>query len=181
MKLIQLPTLSFEQKLQQELEENPALEAGKEATENQDFDTKQDDDHDIIETDINVDEYLSDDEIPSYRLNTNNHSPDDDDKQVPYAAGISFTQFLMDQMRTFSMGETESQIAQFLIGSIDDTGYIEGVYLTLSMIWRSLKTYMSKKMVQKVLEKVQQLDPAGVGALDLQSVGTSAATQISIA
>ena len=64
MKLIQLPTLSFEQKLQQELEENPALEAGKEATENQDFDTTQDDDHNVIETDINVDEYLSDDEIP---------------------------------------------------------------------------------------------------------------------
>ena len=113
MKLIQLPTLSFEQKLQQELEENPALEAGKEATENQDFDNTQDDDHDIIETDINVDEYLSDDEIPSYRLSTNNHSPDDDDKQVPYAAGISFTQFLMDQMRTLSMGETNGKIAQF--------------------------------------------------------------------
>ena len=70
--MIQLPTLSFEQNYKR-TEENPALEAGKEATENQDFDTTQDDDHDIIETDINVDEYLSDDEI-LYRLNTNNHS-----------------------------------------------------------------------------------------------------------
>ena len=169
MKLIQLPTLSFEQKLQQELEENPALEAGKEATENQDFDTTQDDNHNVIETDINVDEYLSDDEIPSYRLNTNNHSPDDDDKQVPYAAGISFTQFLMDQMRTFSMGETDSQIAQFLIGSIDDSGYIRRSLLDIvDDLAFTENLYVEENHVQKVLKKVQQLDPAGVGALDLQ-------------
>ena len=155
MKLIQLPTLSFEQKLQQELEENPALEAGKEATENQDFDTTQDDDRDIIETDINVDEYLSDDEIPSYRLNTNNHSPDDDDKQVPYAAGISFTQFLMDQMRTFSMGETESQIAQFLIGSIDDTGYIRRSLLDIvDDLAFTENLYVEENQVQKVLSLI---------------------------
>ena len=169
MKLIQLPTLSFEQKLQRELEENPALESGKEATENQDFDHAQDEENDIIETDINIDEYLSDDEIPAYRLHTNNHSPDDDDKQVPYASGISFTQFLMDQMRTFSMGEIESQIAQFLIGSIDDTGYLRRSLLDIvDDLAFTENLYVEESQVQKVLEKVQKLDPAGVGAMDLQ-------------
>ena len=76
MKLIQLPTLDFEQKLQNELEENPALESGKEESLQEDnFDQEYDDNNELIDTqDIDIDAYLSDDEIPSYRLNTNNYS-----------------------------------------------------------------------------------------------------------
>ena len=170
MKLIQLPTLSFEQKLHRELEENPALEAGKETLENEDLDNPQEEDRELIETDdINIDEYLSDDEIPSYRLNANNYGPDDEEKQVPYAAGISFTQFLMDQMRTFSMSETEGQIARFLVGSIDETGYIRrGLLDIVDDLAFTENLYVEEDQVQNVLDKVQQLDPAGVGALDLQ-------------
>jgi len=170
MKLIQLPTLSFEQKLHRELEENPALESGKEILENEDADNPQEEEREIIETDdINIDEYLSDDEIPSYRLNANNYGPDDEEKQVPYAAGISFTQFLMDQMRTFSMSETEGQIARFLVGSIDETGYIRrGLLDIVDDLAFTENLYVEEDQVQNVLDKVQQLDPAGVGALDLQ-------------
>lgn len=87
MKLIQLPTQAFEQRVKQELEENPALEDGKEdrfdeyedlSNENSDDDY----DNESIETEIDVDEYLSDDEIPSYRLQANNYSPDDDEKKA---------------------------------------------------------------------------------------------------
>src|SRR5699024_2402087 len=90
MKMIQLPTQAFEQRVAQELEENPALESGKEETFEDEFDLgSQQDDYDdggeVIETEINVDEYLSDDEIPSYRLTTNNYSADDEDKEIPYA------------------------------------------------------------------------------------------------
>ena len=170
MKLIQLPTLSFEQKLHRELEENPALEVGKDKLENEDMDSSREEDREYIETDdINIDEYLSDDEIPSYRLNTNNYSPDNDEKQVPYAAGISFNQFLMDQMRTFSMNETESQIAQFLVGSIDETGYIRRSLLDIvDDLAFTENLYVEENQIQDVLDKVHQLDPAGVGALDLQ-------------
>ncbi|MDX1332125.1 MAG: RNA polymerase sigma-54 factor, partial [Robiginitalea sp.] len=97
MKLIQLPTQAFEQRMKQELEENPALESGKEDSENagDDFeDTFDSGENEVIDTeDINIDEYLSDDEIPDYRTRTSNYSPDEDDKQVPYASGISFTQY----------------------------------------------------------------------------------------
>jgi RNA polymerase sigma-54 factor len=80
MKLIQLPTQAFEQKLAQEIEENPALEFGKENSE--EFEDSQQDEYDetgneSIETDINIDDYLSDDEIPSYKLQTSNYSKDD--------------------------------------------------------------------------------------------------------
>ena len=170
MKLIELPTLSFEQKLHSELEENPALEGGKEIHEYEDPDIPNEENRDIIETDdINIDEYLSDDEIPSYRLNSNNFSPDDEEKQIPYAAGISFTQFLMDQMRTFSMSETDSQIARFLVGSVDETGYIRRSLIDIvDDLAFTENLYVEEEKVQEVLDKVQQLDPAGVGALDLQ-------------
>ena len=128
MKLIQLPTQAFEQRVKQELEENPALDSGKERDEkhDDDFDNSQDDyeERETIETDINVDEYLSDDDIPSYRLNANNYSADDEEKSVPYASGTSFGQFLKTQLQTYRLSDIDRQIAEFLVGSVDESGYI---------------------------------------------------------
>ncbi len=128
MKLIQLPTQAFEQRISQEIEENPALEGGKD--EKDEFDDgfnnedEFDDDNEHIETEINIDEYLSDDETPSYKLSANNHSVDDDDKQIPYASGTSFNQYLLQQLNTYRLNEEEKEIARFLVGSVDDGGYI---------------------------------------------------------
>ena len=128
MKLIQLPTLAFEQRIKQELEENPALESGKEqeTSYEDEFESNENDiDNDQISAeDINVDDYLSDDEIPEYRLSANNYSADDEEKTMPFASGSSFTQLLIDQLNTFSLNDNLYQIAEFLIGSIDDSGYI---------------------------------------------------------
>ena len=102
MKLIQLPTQAFEQRLKQELEENPALESGKAENENLDdnyedaFDDSTDSES-ISAEDINIDDYLSDDEIPEYRTQTSNYSADDDEKSIPYAAGTSINQYLITQ------------------------------------------------------------------------------------
>ena len=132
MKLIQLPTQAFEQRLKQEIEENPALETGKETADEFDnnydeFDNSTDDfnDNDPIGSDeINVDEYLSDDEVPDYRTQANNYSSDDEDRDIPYASGISFTQYLLTQLNTFPLTEEEYDIAEFLVGSVDESGYI---------------------------------------------------------
>ena len=126
MKLIELPTQAFEQRLKQELEENPALESGKEQEDNyeDEFQTNDMDGQEISAEDINLDDYLSDDEIPEYRLNTNNHSVDDEQKTMPFASGSSFTQLLINQLNTFSLDKDQYKIAEFLIGSIDDSGYI---------------------------------------------------------
>lgn len=173
MKLIQLPTQAFEQRLKQELEENPALENGKESTEEFDdnFDNSDDyDDNEAINAeDINVDEYLSDDEIPEYRMQANNYSADDEDKSIPYASGTSFTQHLITQLNTFRLDEQESQIAEFLVGSIDESGYIRR---ELSDIMDDLaftqNIYTDESTIERILKIVQQLDPAGVAARDLQ-------------
>jgi len=173
MKLIQLPTQAFEQRLKQELEENPALESGKEASDeyDEDFDNNEDynDNDSISAEDINVDEYLSDDEIPDYRMQANNYSADDEDKSVPYASGTSFTQHLTNQLSTFRLDEEEEQIAEFLVGSVDESGYIRRA---LSDIMDDLaftqNVYTNEKKIESVLKIVHQLDPAGVGARNLQ-------------
>ena len=174
MKLIQLPTQAFEQKLKQEIEENPALESGKdESTEFDEFEQDEYDDSqdsDNIDTqDINIDEYLSDDETPSYKTQTNNYSADDDDKSIPYAGGTTFNQHLKSQLNTYRLSEKEKTIAEFLIGSIDESGYIRrDIDDLVDDLAFTQNVFATKEEVLKLLEKVQQLDPAGVGARDLK-------------
>ena len=178
MKLIQLPTQAFEQRLKQEIEENPALETGKEDLDEFDdknfdeFDNSSDEFNDsesIGSDDINVDEYLSDDEVPDYRTQTNNYSSDDEEKDMPYASGVSFTQYLLSQLNTYPLSDEEFEIAEFLVGSVDESGYIRR---SLSDIVDDLaftqNIYTTEKDVEKVLHIVHQLDPAGVGARNLQ-------------
>lgn len=173
MKLIQLPTQAFEERIKQELEENMALERGKEG-ESEDFETDYRDDHiqdndQINADDINVDDYLSDDEIPDYRLRVNNYSAEEDDKSIPYASGSSFTEQLTDQLNTFPLEEENYLIAKFLIGSIDDSGYIRRPLLDLTDdLAFTQNIYTDVETIERALKVVQQLDPAGVGARDLQ-------------
>lgn len=175
MKLIQLPTLEFEQRVQQELDENPVLETGVEKSETEDglYDEYSQDNNEDgterIDTEINVDQYLSDDETPNYKLAANNYSADDEERQIPYASGTSFTQYLTEQLNTFRFTEQEKIIAAFLIGSIDENGYIRR---ELSDIVDDLAftqgIYTDEEEVEKILKIVQSLDPAGVAARDLR-------------
>ena len=172
MKLIQLPTQAFEQRLKQELEENPALESGKESQEIEDeySDSLDGDmDNETIDTeDINIDDYLSDDEIPDYRTQTSNYSPDEDEKSIPFAAGVSFNQYLMNQLNTIYLNDGEWAIAEFLVGSVDESGYIRR---TISDIMDDLaftqNVYVDEEAIENVLKVVQDLDPPGVAARSL--------------
>ena len=170
MKLIQLPTQAFEQRISQEMNENPALEGGKEEAEKFDEDINDDYQESIDEApEINIDDYLSDDETPSYKLNANNHSADDQQTHIPYAAGQSFTQHLMQQLNTYRLEESEKEIAKFLVGSVDESGYIRREIADIvDDLAFTQNVYTQEAAVESVLEKVQELDPAGVGARDLQ-------------
>ena len=177
MKLIQLPTQAFEQRIKQELEENPALEDGKLETKDEyeeyedDYNERdrEDEGTESIEAEIDVDEYLSDDEVPNYRLQANNYSPDDDEKSVPYASGTSFTQYLTTQLSTLRFDETEEKIAAFLVGSVDESGYLRReLQDVVDDLAFTQNIYTDEDSVEKVLKKVQELDPAGVGARSLQ-------------
>ena len=177
MKLVQLPTLAFEQRVKQELEENPALESGREEDAldefHDEFDNSADEynDNDVIDMDdINIDEYLSDDEIPDYRLHANNYSDDDEDRDIPFSAEVSFHQSLINQLNTFTLSDEDYLIAEFLVGSIDDTGYIRRSIQDLTDdLAFTQNIYTEEEHVEQIRQQIIfQLDPAGVGASDLQ-------------
>ncbi len=174
MKLIQLPTQAFEQRLKQEIEENPALENGKEEADslNDEFEDDYDDIDDnetIAADDINIDDYLSDDEIPDYRTHANNHSSDDEEKSIPYAAGTSFNQYLLNQLNTVYLTDEEWAIAEFLVGSVDESGYIRRpISDILDDLAFTQNIYTEEKAIERILSIVQELDPPGVGARSLE-------------
>ncbi len=178
MKLIQLPTQAFEQRLLEEMNENPALETGKdeeeEIYEKDEFDNNEDyDDYegsDNIEADdINIDEYLSNDETPDYKTKTNNYSDDDEQRESPLSAPVSFHQDLINQLNTFILNDDQRDIAEFLVGSIDDMGYIRRtVQDIVDDLAFTQGIYTDEKTVEKVMHIIHELEPAGVGARDLQ-------------
>lgn len=182
MKLIQLPTLAFEERIKQEIEENMALESCSESddefegdpfdnTNEENFQDDTEQENQTENDEFNVDEYLFDDEIPDYQTQTNNYSEDDDhDREIPIAAGSSFHQFLTSQLDTFTLTEQEYFIAEFLVGSIDDSGYIRrDVADIVDDMAFTQNVLTTETEVEHLLHTViHQLDPAGVGARDLQ-------------
>jgi RNA polymerase sigma-54 factor len=176
MKLIQLPTQAFEQRLQEELVENPALENGKEeSSEYEDDYDNSNDEYDDFEgerieaEDINIDEYLSNDETPDYKYQANNYSDDDEDNSMPFIAGVTFHQDLLNQLNTFILSDEEREIAEFLVGSIDDVGYIRrSIQDIVDDMAFTQGIYTDEATATRILGIIQDLEPAGVAARDLQ-------------
>ena len=179
MKLIQLPTQAFEQRLIDEMNDNPALEAGKEdneededefSNETEEFEEYNDFEGDRMEADdINVDEYLNTDETPEYKLQANNYSDDDEQRITPLQAPVSFHQDLINQLNTFILNDQEREIAEFLVGSIDDMGYIRrSIPDLVDDMAFTQGIYTDEKIVDNILHIIHELEPSGVGARDLQ-------------
>ena len=169
MKLIQLSTLDLEQKIEAEMGENPALESGVEVVKSDNQVNDFEENTKIETNEIDIDQYLSDDEIPSYRLYSNNYSSDDEESSVPLSGGISFHQSLLQQMGNLILNEDEMLIAEFLIGSIDDSGYIRRSDVELiDDLAFTQNIFTDKNQLNKVIRSVQSLDPPGVGARSLK-------------
>ena len=170
MKLIQLHTLEFEEELERELEENPALEKVTDDKE-EDYDNLGNDYEsegtESIETDFNVDEYLYDDE-PSYKTASSNYSPDDEefDNESLLTEGQTIYEYLLEQIRLSNISDEELKIAEYLIGNLDNDGYLR----------RDLKSIVDDLAfsqgiytdIPKLENYIQKLEPAGVGARNLQ-------------
>ena len=176
MKLIQLPTQAFEQRLLEEMNENPALEGGvdqEDVFEKDEFDNNDDydeyeDNESIDSGDVNIDEYLSNDETPDYKTQSNNYS-EEDDRESPLSAGVSFHQDLINQLNTFILTDEQREIAEFLVGNIDDMGYIRrSIPDIVDDMAFTQAVYTDEKSVEKMLHVIHELEPSGVGARDLQ-------------
>ena len=171
MKLIQLPTIELEQKVKDELEENPAIEEvtdrSSDISDGEGYDEVRDQGSDS--QDINVDDYLSDDEIPRYRTVANNTSPDQEDKSVPIAMGVSMLETLERQLALRDLDDHQYKIGLFLIGCLNDDGYIRRDFSAIVDDLAFSQNILTTEIeVLDVLKIIQDFDPVGIGARDLQ-------------
>jgi RNA polymerase sigma-54 factor len=177
MKLLQIPVANLEQRIKEEIQENPALEEGNENeeeeynTDDQEETADSDDDEELAEREeeISLDEYLEDDEIPDYKTSVNNKSPDDERREIPLGAQGNFQDHLISQLYLLEYDDRLHRIAEQLIGSIDDDGYLRReLPAIVDDLAFSQNITTSVPELEKVLEGIQTLDPPGIGARTLQ-------------
>ncbi len=168
IKLLEIPTIQLEQRIKKELEENPVLEEGEDEPEYQE-DQEMEDERDRDQDEFSLEDYMDDDDIPSYRLNTQNYSPDDKHEEIPFSVGQSFREQLSSQLGLRKLTEKENLIAEYILGNIDDDGYLrrelEAISDDLAFTFGMEVRY---EELHAVLMVIQDLDPAGVGARSLQ-------------
>ena len=169
MKLIQLSTLEFEEKIKNEIEENPALERGVEELEDHNKGNDENSTEDKFEeNEIDVDSYLSEDDFPSYDLGYYN-SNESTNKEIPSSGGISFHQFLDNQVKNLIIKDVDKPIADFIIGSIDESGYVRrDIDDLIDDLAFSQNLIVEKQKIESILKKIQGFDPPGVAARSLQ-------------
>jgi len=178
MKLLQVPTVALEQRIKEELEVNPALEEGNETDEKEEvsedpFASADDGDEEAHQEqnrdDFNLDDYLDDDETPAYKLQANNYSPDDERKEIPFAGGITFQEQLKAQLQLRDLDDREYQIAEYLLGNLDEDGYLRReLFAIADDLAFSQNIETNEAELEQLLYQIQQLDPPGIGARDLQ-------------
>lgn len=169
IKLLEIPAIQLEQRIKKELEENPVLEEGAdEESYNQEEEVKEDSQADQ-QDEFSLEDYMEDDEIPSYRLNAQNFSSDDKREEIPFSMGSTFREQLKSQLGLRKLTEKQEVLAEYVLGNIDDDGYLrrelEAIADDLAFSVGLETTY---EELHEVLMIIQEFDPAGVGARSLQ-------------
>ena len=167
MKMLQLPTLELEQRIKEELEENPALDEGEEVEDIKSASQEETISNDKRE-DFNFQDYVNE-EVPYYKTQINNYSKDQEEKQTPFTLGDSFTERLLSQIRLRIKNERDKKIAEQLIGNLDESGYLRReLFNIVDDLAFSQNLVVSEDEIKNVLTEVQSLEPSGVGARDLK-------------
>ncbi|MDR2907885.1 MAG: RNA polymerase factor sigma-54, partial [Bacteroidales bacterium] len=173
VKLLQVPTLELEQRIKQELEENPALE---EVNRETDLDHPNEQDVTIENTensrdteDFDIRDYLDENDVADYKLRSNNYAADDQHRDMPISDLQGFSDYLLSQFRFLANDETELLIGETIIGNLDEKGYLQRELPSIvDDLAFSQNVFTDEKTVKNVLAKIQTLDPSGVGARDLK-------------
>jgi RNA polymerase sigma-54 factor len=167
MKLLQVPTMELDQRIKQEIEENPALEEGADEVDDE-FDNQEDDYDDDSDDEFDLSDYL-DDDAADYKTQANNSSKDDEERVIPLSGEQSFQEKLTEQLHLLDLDDKQFMIADVLIGNLDESGYLnrdlEAIVDDLAF---ALNVDTTEKEVEEILMLIQELDPAGVGARNLQ-------------
>jgi RNA polymerase sigma-54 factor len=179
MKLLQVPAIALEQRIKQEIEENPALEdlSDNDDDDNQDIDDIVHDDEDRSDSDIDenaendfsLDDYMDEDDIPEYKMAARNSSADDEAREVPFVSQSSFYDQLYEQLQMGDLTELQHNVGKYIIGNIDENGYLKRDSASISNdIAFALNINVSPEEIEKIIKIIQELDPPGVAARDLR-------------
>lgn len=172
IKLLEIPALQLEQRIKKELEENPVLEIDNDSSyseeeEQETPELRSEEDKDNEE--FSVEDYMPDDEIPSYRLQSSNYSSEDKQAEVPFSVGDTFHEYLQEQAGMDNFDENQRLLAEYIIGNIDEDGYLRRELASISDdLAFHLNLNVSEEELTKILVVIQSFDPPGVGARDLQ-------------
>ncbi len=171
IKLLEVPTLQIEQRIKKELEENPALEEG---TDEEEIPTEQEeeqfDEKDKDQEEFTLDDYIEDDDIPDYRLQTKNYSKEEDKRnEIPFSVGISFQEHLESQLGLRDLTDKQKILGEYILGNIDDDGYLRRELINIVDDLAFLQNVETTEAeLEEVLKIIQDLEPAGVGAKSLR-------------
>lgn len=173
MKLLQIPSIALEQRIKQEIEENPALEEEADALESEDdSDEIEDEDkeeYDSKDDEFDIADYMDEDDIPMYKLSANNSSRDDENRDIPFVSGSSFQDIVIAQLGLRKLSEKEYEIALNIIGNFDDSGYLQrNLDAMVDDMAFAQNITTTKEEILKVLKIIQEFDPSGIGARNLQ-------------
>ncbi|MBM3429565.1 MAG: RNA polymerase factor sigma-54 [Bacteroidetes bacterium] len=167
MKLLQVPTMELDQRIKQEIEENPALEEGGEDQEDE-FDNQEEFDDDDDHEEFDLSDYL-DDDVADYKTQANNNSKDEEERVIPLSGEQSFQEKLTEQLNLLDLDDRQFIIADIIIGNLDESGYLNrDLEAIVDDIAFSMNLSVTEDEVLEILSLVQELDPAGVGARNLQ-------------
>ena len=172
IKLLEIPTMQLEQRIKKELEENPVLEEGEETSETseqegleEEYNTEKDSDQE----EFSLDDYLNDEDVPSYRLATKNYSRDDKREDIPFSMGTSFHEHLESQLGLRDLTEYQKMLAQYILGNIDEDGYLRRKLNAIADdLAFSMNIITDEDELHEILKVIQDFEPIGVGARDLQ-------------
>ncbi len=173
MKLLQLPTVALEQRIKEEMEANPLLEEGKDLDESMQDNAQDDLENDAeiteAEKEFDYEDYIDDDDTPDYKLYVNNKGKDEDEKSIPISGGITFHQKLEEQLSLLDLDDETFTIAHYLIGSLDDAGYLRrDIHSLVDDLAFTQNIITTPEKVEEALKIIQSFDPPGVGARDLR-------------
>ena len=168
IKLLEIPAIQLEQRIKKELEENPVLEEGNEEPYSEQEENKEEQSSDQ-QDEFSLEDYMQDDDIPSYRFNAQNYSAEDKREEIPFSLGNTFREQLNSQLGLRKLTEEQEVLAEYILGNIDDDGYLrrdlEAIADDLAF---SSGLDASYESLHGVLMLIQEFDPAGVGARSLQ-------------
>jgi RNA polymerase sigma-54 factor len=173
IKLLEIPTAQLEQRIKEELEVNPVLEYEGDTSSTNDADNYDDDpeprENEFDKDELSIEDYIREDDIPSYKLQSRNYSKDDKHEDIPFSTGTTFHEHLAGQLGLRIMDERQKLIADYIIGNIDEDGYLRReVDEIIDDLAFSQNLEVTEKEALDILEIIHDFDPPGVGARDLQ-------------